>query len=205
MNVQKTQMTHEFAEAIKAYDDYQQLAEDLAEKLQNVVQQNPPPGGFEAPPNEHPMEKVSNSLNLFATYLPAEKQPSVQATAEECKKLAQFHRQHQIKVNECIKNLLAFKETEYKELMQERKQLDKAREYMDTIKDEVKRAKTTEQVEKKAAIYEEAVTSFDQQATKVISLLEKLPEIKKTHQKELCAFFEAHLKYNEEVVKATMK
>jgi hypothetical protein len=53
---------------------------------------------------------------------------------------------------------------------------------MDNIKQELKVAKTTEQVEKKAIIYEQAVSDFDQQAGKVINLLEQLPTIKQTHQ-----------------------
>lgn len=52
---------------------------------------------------------------------------------------------------------------------------------MDQVKHEVKMAKTTEQIEKKALAYEEAVTSFDQQAGKVIALLDQLPAIKQNH------------------------
>jgi hypothetical protein len=64
----------------------------------------------------------------------------------------------------------------------ERKKLDKARTHMDNMKQKVKLAKTTEQIEKKAVLYEQAVSDFDQQAAKVINLLERLPTIKQTHQ-----------------------
>lgn len=56
---------------------------------------------------------------------------------------------------------------------------------MDNIRHEVKQVKTTEQIEKKSDMYENAVGDFDQQASKVIDLLGKLPQIKKVHQVSL--------------------
>lgn len=53
---------------------------------------------------------------------------------------------------------------------------------MDEIKHKVKNAKSTVQIEKLAILYQQAVAEFDQQATKVLQLLDQLPSIKEMHQ-----------------------
>uniref|UniRef100_A0A914QEU6 BAR domain-containing protein n=2 Tax=Panagrolaimus davidi TaxID=227884 RepID=A0A914QEU6_9BILA len=67
---------------------------------------------------------------------------------------------------------------------------NRAREHMDLMKHEVKQAKTTEQIEKKAVFYEEAVAAFDSQATKVIECLSQLPTIQQSHVKDIVEYFE---------------
>ncbi|EYC25933.1 hypothetical protein Y032_0011g1464 [Ancylostoma ceylanicum] len=56
---------------------------------------------------------------------------------------------------------------------------------MDLAKHEVKQAKTTEQIERRAVLYQQQVEVFDEQCNKVIKLLEELPGIKTTHSKDL--------------------
>lgn len=56
------------------------------------------------------------------------------------------------------------------------------RDQMDGIKHKVKCAKSTEQIEKLAILYQQAVSEFDQQATKVLQLLNQLSSIKQVHQ-----------------------
>lgn len=61
---------------------------------------------------------------------------------------------------------------------------------MDMMKHEVKQAKTTEQIEKKAVLYEEAVAAFDAQASKVLEALGQVPAIQQAHIKDIIEYFD---------------
>ena len=73
------------------------------------------------------------------------------------------------------------------------------------MKHEVKQAKTTEQIEKKAVLYEEAVAAFDAQAGKVLECLSQVPTIQQTHVKNIVDYFETIGHYHAKMANAIAK
>lgn len=73
------------------------------------------------------------------------------------------------------------------------------------MKHEVKQAKTTEQIEKKAVFYEEAVAAFDTQAAKVIEALGQVSTIQQTHVKDITEYFDGIGHYHAKMAAAIAK
>uniref|UniRef100_A0AC34FA59 BAR domain-containing protein n=1 Tax=Panagrolaimus sp. ES5 TaxID=591445 RepID=A0AC34FA59_9BILA len=191
--VEQTKMAPDFVKNVENYDTYKESVDLLVDRLEIAVQQNPnilANSVIECPPNENPHEKTVASLKIYETYFGTDKAGAFKELCEENKKLAQIERTHQIQARKAIRHLRRFYIEEYKVATDERNKLNKAREHMDLMKHEVKQAKTTEQIEKKAVLYEEAVGAFDSQATKVIECLSQLPTIQQAHVKDIVEYFD---------------
>ncbi|EFO24216.2 hypothetical protein LOAG_04266 [Loa loa] len=156
-------MSPEFNELTKNYDTY---------KESNDIVDNP---------NENPYEKLSNAFFLLYSCLPPDKVSTIQSLVSVTENLAKVQRENQLIGRKAIRHLRRFFTVEYKELMDERTKLEKARTDMDLMKQEVKEANTTEKIEKYAILYEQAVEEFDGQARRTIVLLNQLPKIKTIH------------------------
>ncbi|VBB32569.1 unnamed protein product [Acanthocheilonema viteae] len=183
-SIEKTQMSPEFLELTKNYDTYKESNDVLVEKLEACIQQNKNTianGKIVDIPNENPYEKLSNAFFLLYNCLPTDKIPNIQSLISITQNLAKIQRENQLNGRKAIRHLRRFFTMEYKELMGERKKLEKARTDMDCMKHEVKVANTTEKIEKYAILYEQAVEEFDGQAQRTIVLLNELPKIKTIH------------------------
>uniref|UniRef100_A0A8R1Y159 BAR domain-containing protein n=2 Tax=Onchocerca TaxID=6281 RepID=A0A8R1Y159_ONCVO len=183
-NLEKTQMSPEFLDLTKKYDTYKECNDVLVERLEASIQQNKDViagGKIIDAPNENPYEKISNSLFSLYSCLPSNKHSCIQSLISITQNLAKVQREHQLNGRKAIRHLRRFFIIEYKELMDERTKLEKARTHMDRMKYEVKISNTTEKVEKYATLYEQAVEEFDGQAHRTIILLNQLPKIKTVH------------------------
>uniref|UniRef100_A0A7E4VZU7 BAR domain-containing protein n=1 Tax=Panagrellus redivivus TaxID=6233 RepID=A0A7E4VZU7_PANRE len=192
-NVEVTKMSPDFVKSCEHVDQYKEAVDQLADRFEGAIQQNPAvlqTGSIECQPGENPHEKTAASLGIFMTYFGGDKANQVKELIEENKKLAAVERSSQVTARRAIRHMRRFYITEYKAIKDERDKLDKAREHMDTMKHEVKQAKTTEQIEKKAVLYEEAVGAFDAQAAKVIEIIGTLPALQKTHVNDVHEYFE---------------
>ncbi|KAI6225995.1 Protein F38A5.6 [Aphelenchoides besseyi] len=203
-NVEETKMSPEFTEGVERYDQYKAMMDDLVLRLESCLQQNPQVlvKHFECEEGESPLEKLANSLPCFQTYLTSEQQLPIMQVTDNLKKVAAIHRQYQHQTRKAIRYLRHFSIIEHKKMVEERNKLNKCRQHMDFVKYEVKTAKTTEQIEKKAVEYEQAVAAFDAQATVVLQYLEKLPNLKLHHARGVSDFFEMFKLYNDTVVKS---
>ncbi|VDN39239.1 unnamed protein product [Gongylonema pulchrum] len=191
---EKTQMSPEFKELTAKYDTYKECSDLLVQKLEACIQQNKNVidiGKIVNEPNENPYEKLANSFSSFSNFFPPEKHESIRALASTAFNLGRLQRAQQLEGRRSIRHLRRFFATEYKELMDERAKLEKARKHMDRMKHEVKVSKTTEKIEKYAVLYEQAVEEFDAQARRTIILLNQLPNIKNEHT--VSFFFSATL------------
>ncbi|KHJ81480.1 hypothetical protein OESDEN_18834, partial [Oesophagostomum dentatum] len=79
---------------------------------------------------------------------------------------AKIKRDFQIKKRACIRHLRRFESLEYKTLVENREKFNQVRAAMDMAKHDVKQAKTTEQIERRAVLYQEKVELFDEQCNK---------------------------------------
>ncbi|VDM37323.1 unnamed protein product [Toxocara canis] len=97
-NVEETKMNPEFIELVERYDTYKQCCDALIDRLETCLQQNQEiiaKGKVEAEVGENPYEKLASSLSLFYTYLPTDRQPSIQAAILASRKLASLERDYQ--------------------------------------------------------------------------------------------------------------
>ncbi|TKR72782.1 hypothetical protein L596_020184 [Steinernema carpocapsae] len=198
-NVEKTKMTAEFNDSVQCYESYREKLGPLVDRLEGAVQQHPDvlkSNNMESPPNENPHELLACSLEIFKTYQAEDRVPALNDFISQRRKLAVCQRDGQLKARKAIRHLRRFFRVEYTEMRTENEKLTKIRDYMDMIKHDVKTAKNTEQIEKSALLYEEAVENFNHQAKRVIDLLDKLPSIQKSHMDEIVEFFEVMKKNN---------
>ncbi|CAD5227480.1 unnamed protein product [Bursaphelenchus okinawaensis] len=195
----KTQMSKEFTKAALAYTSYNKFADELARKLLSIVEQKDPSllknrensPTYPYPSKEHPLEKVGASLSIFRSYVTEEPYHNNLLVAEtQCNKLAAIHRQAQAKAQEFLTELIGFKNKEFRRYTEEINNLERLRDDMDKIKNELMQCHTTVDVEKNADLYRNAVTDFEAQAAKVFSLMDELPTIKKRHWAEINKYFE---------------
>ncbi|KAH7728707.1 Protein F36A2.11 [Aphelenchoides avenae] len=203
MVVEQTQMSPEFNVASQRYDEYVELTESLVDRLEGAVQHNPnilQKMVMEAPPSEDPHEKLADSLSAMLERMPPANKATLGPLVAECRNAAKLHRQTQLDERRSIRHLRRFIPEEYKQLKEQRTKLYNIRDHMDEIKHKVKNAKSTVQIEKLAILYQQAVAEFDQQATKVLQLLDQLPSIKEMHQRDLTEYFDVMLKYHESML-----
>ncbi|KAM3723024.1 Endophilin-B1 [Dirofilaria immitis] len=203
-NLEKTQMSPEFLDLTKKYDAYKESNDALVEKLEACIQQNKniiASGKIIDAPNENPYEKLSNSFFLLFNCLPSDKHSNIQSLISITQNLAKVQRENQLNGRKAIRHLRRFFTIEYKELMDERTKLEKARTHMDRMKYEVKTSNTTEKIEKYAVLYEQAVEEFDAQACRTIILLNQLPKIQMVHLKDIMEFWSILHEYHQESVR----
>ncbi|VDM72008.1 unnamed protein product [Strongylus vulgaris] len=136
---------------------------------------------------------MRKALETFQDFLPQDKAAQIAKICTILENAAKCKRDFQIKKRACIRHLRRFDSLEYKALAESRENFNQcvfsrfilARSAMDLAKHEVKQAKTTEQIERRAVLYQQQVEHFDEQCNKVIKLLEELPSIKTAHSKDL--------------------
>ncbi|RCN45284.1 hypothetical protein ANCCAN_08680 [Ancylostoma caninum] len=173
---------------MQKYDSYHNSVSKLVDLLEAVNQPDPnvlATGRVECPPDEDPLDKMKKALEAFQEFLSPEKVGPVAKICGILENAAKCKRDYQIKKRACIRHLRRFDTLEYKTLVENRENFNQAKSAMDLAKHEVKQAKTTEQIERRAVLYQQQVEVFDEQCNKVIKLLEELPGIKTTHSKDL--------------------
>nr|CDJ83320.1 Protein F38A5.6 [Haemonchus contortus] len=187
-NVEETQMTPEFNHDMQRYDTYHDSVLKLVNLLEAANQPDPTvlsTGRVECPKDEDPLDKVRKALEAFQQFLPPDKAEKVVKICGILEKAANCKRDYQIKKRACIRHLRRFDSLEYKTLVENREQFNKAKSNMDMAKHDVKQAKNTEQIERRAVLYQQTVEVFDEHCNKLIKLLEELPSIKESHSKDL--------------------
>ncbi|WKY00822.1 hypothetical protein Q1695_015111 [Nippostrongylus brasiliensis] len=187
-NVEETQMTPEFNNDMQKYDDYHNSVSKLVEYLESCNQPDPAvlaTGRVECAKDEDSLEKMRKALEAFQEFVPQDKIEKVAKICSILENAAKCKREYQIKKRACIRHLRRFDSLEYKALTEHREVFNQAKYSMDMAKHDVKQAKTTEQIERRAVLYQQQVEVFDEQCNKLIKLLEELPSIKETHSKDL--------------------
>ncbi|CAJ0600255.1 unnamed protein product [Cylicocyclus nassatus] len=187
-NIEETQMTPEFNQDMQKYDSYHESVQKLVDLLEAVNQPDPnvlATGKVECAPDEDPLDKMKKALESFQEFLSQDKIGPIAKICTILENAAKCKREYQVKKRACIRHLRRFDTLEYKNLAENRNNFNQAKSAMDLAKHDVKQAKTTEQIEKRAVLYQQQVEYFDEQCNKVIKLLEELPNIKATHSKDL--------------------
>ncbi|KAE9420171.1 hypothetical protein Angca_001173, partial [Angiostrongylus cantonensis] len=169
-NVEETQMTAEFNNDVQKYDIYRDSVVKLVELLEAVNQPNPAvlaTGRVECPKDEDPYDKLRKALETFQQFLQEDKAGQVAKICRTLEQAAKTKRDYQIKRRACIRHLRRFDSLEYKVLLENRENFNQAKANMDLAKHEVKQAKTTEQIERRAVLYQQQVEVFDEKCNKV--------------------------------------
>ncbi|VDM62271.1 unnamed protein product [Angiostrongylus costaricensis] len=194
-NVEETQMTAEFNNDVQKYDIYRDSVVKLVELLEAVNQPNP--ARVECPKDEDPYDKLRKALETFQQFLQEDKAGQVAKICRTLEQAAKTKRDYQIKRRACIRHLRRFDSLEYKLLLENRENFNQAKANMDLAKHEVKQAKTTEQIERRAVLYQQQVEVFDEKCNKFIKLLEELPTIKSLHSKDLTDLVQCSREYHQ--------
>ncbi|EPB79575.1 hypothetical protein ANCCEY_01271 [Ancylostoma ceylanicum] len=149
-NIEETQMTPEFNNDMQKYDSYHNSVSKLVDLLEAVNQPDPnvlATGRVECPPDEDPLDKMKKALEAFQEFLSPEKVGPVAKICGILENAAKCKRDYQTEDVEI--NFTA-----------------RAKSAMDLAKHEVKQAKTTEQIERRAVLYQQQVEVFDEQCNK---------------------------------------
>ncbi|MFH4973873.1 hypothetical protein AB6A40_000582 [Gnathostoma spinigerum] len=204
-NVEQTKMSPDYIEREERYDGYKTCVDMLVERMEYCLQQNQnvlANRKVDAPPGQNPYEQLAKSLLSIVSFLPKDKQKSIQQMIATSTNLAVLQRDEQVTGRHSIRHLRRFYLVEYKELMEERKHLERLRIEMDQTRHNVKMSNTTEKIEKFALLYEQAVNDFDAQARRVIELFDRLPNIKKVHLNDIKELFVILRNFNQKSAEA---
>ncbi|VDL76593.1 unnamed protein product [Nippostrongylus brasiliensis] len=111
---------------------------------------------------------------MFQEFVPQDKIEKVAKICSILENAAKCKREYQepvlqIKKRACIRHLRRFDSLEYKALTEHREVFNQAKYSMDMAKHDVKQAKTTEQIERRAVLYQQQVEVFDEQCNKITS------------------------------------
>ncbi|KJH53121.1 hypothetical protein DICVIV_00619 [Dictyocaulus viviparus] len=198
-NVEETQMTPEFNNNMQNYETYHDSVTTLVELLEAVNQPDPvvlATGRVDCPKDEDPYDKLRKALEEFQEFIQEDKVGKVARICTKLENAAKTRREYQIKKRACIRHLRRFGSLEYKTLMDNREEFNRARSNMDMAKHDVKQAKTTEQIERRAVLYQQQVEIFDEKCNKLMKLLEELPTIKASHSKDLTELTQCSREYH---------
>uniref|UniRef100_A0A0K0DJS3 BAR domain-containing protein n=1 Tax=Angiostrongylus cantonensis TaxID=6313 RepID=A0A0K0DJS3_ANGCA len=163
---------------VQKYDIYRDSVVKLVELLEAVNQPNP-------------------AVLATGQFLQEDKAGQVAKICRTLEQAAKTKRDYQIKRRACIRHLRRFDSLEYKVLLENRENFNQAKANMDLAKHEVKQAKTTEQIERRAVLYQQQVEVFDEKCNKFIKLLEELPSIKSMHSKDLTDLAQCSREYHQ--------
>uniref|UniRef100_A0A1I7Z0H9 BAR domain-containing protein n=1 Tax=Steinernema glaseri TaxID=37863 RepID=A0A1I7Z0H9_9BILA len=210
--VEQTRLAPEFLAEMDKYFAYQTVVDGLIDRLEGVVQQDPDvlSTGIEAPEKMNPFEMFAKNVKLFRGNLSDKQQKESLVSIESLlKRLAIHDREAQQKGRWALRKMRKFAanekismEEDHQKLVAARDAMDAARheedqqkllaarDAMDAARHELKQTRTMENLELKGKLYEKSVHEFNEQAAKVLSYAEKLPEDKTNHQHEVLEFFE---------------
>uniref|UniRef100_A0A1I7XSF3 BAR domain-containing protein n=1 Tax=Heterorhabditis bacteriophora TaxID=37862 RepID=A0A1I7XSF3_HETBA len=147
--------------------------------------------------DQDPMEKLKKAVEDFQYFIPSgEKSMILNKLINSFDNAANLKREHQIRQRHSIRHLRRFTVTEYRTLVETRDKFNQAKSNMDMAKHEVKQSKSTEQIEKRAILYQQTVEIFDEHCNMVMKQLEELTSIKGNHANDMDEFITAHKDYH---------
>ncbi|KAK0407141.1 hypothetical protein QR680_019027 [Steinernema hermaphroditum] len=192
--VENTNLSPEFLEHIDTYDTYQNDIDDLIDRLEGLLQQDPEvlsAGEIVAKKAQNPFELLAyNIKNFRETLRIEEKKESLIAIESMLKRLAINDRDVQVKGRQALRKMRRFVSKDKEGVQKAYAEVLHALDTMDIARKELTRAKTRDNVEQKGKLYEATVAEFDQKAAVLYAFPEKLPEVKAVHQQEIIEFFE---------------
>uniref|UniRef100_A0A1I7UY07 DUF148 domain-containing protein n=1 Tax=Caenorhabditis tropicalis TaxID=1561998 RepID=A0A1I7UY07_9PELO len=95
-----------------------------------------------------------------------------------------------------LRYMKRFHSESYESFLNQRKKFDEARRKMDQAKADVRDAKTTTAIEKKAICYQLTVDDFDQQTEELIKIIEALPKLKQGYIRDIILVLAKHKSYH---------
>ncbi|CAD5234491.1 unnamed protein product [Bursaphelenchus xylophilus] len=197
--VEQTRLAPEFITELEKYSKYQDVADNVVEGLEGVLQMNPEilqTQKIECEHKKDPIELFGKAVKHMRDHVPRERLQQTMNVEAILKRMAILHRDGQVKGRRSIRRLRRFVATEYKEFIANHEQLINARDVMDAARHEVKQARTTEQVEQRGRIYEQAVHEFDELAGKLALSCDNLGTDRLVHEREILDWFEVSARHH---------
>ncbi|TKR80886.1 hypothetical protein L596_014873 [Steinernema carpocapsae] len=192
--VEQMHLAPEFLQEISSYFTYQDVIDGLIDRLEGILQQNPEvlnTGAIEATEKQNPYEVFATNVKRFRACFTNDQQKESLVTVESIlKRLALYDREAQLKGRRAVRKMRRFVSSEKESMDEEQKKLLVALEMMDAARYELKETKTMEHLEQKGKLYERSVHEFNEQAEKVHGFIQKMPEDKTNHQREVVELFE---------------
>ncbi|CAI5442513.1 unnamed protein product [Caenorhabditis angaria] len=195
----QTEMTGEFVGDVQHFCDYD---EAVAKCFQLLEACYIPVGGKPSKDDEDSFQKMATALHDFKTHFQNTPHSQALDTFDSNMKAACAARKaHQKDQKYQLRHLRRFHVDDFQKFLTQRKAFDESRKRMDQAKVDVRDAKTTAQIEKKAICYQMAVDDFDAQTELLIKLIDGLPKIKQTNCHDILMFLTKHKVYHADMVR----
>jgi len=194
-----THLAPELLTEIDRYLKYQDVASSLICCVEQYLQRNPfilAASVIEAPVKQDPHDILARAIKYFRYSLGETNKSNMVLAEAIVKRMALLQRSNQLKGLQVIMKLRNFCFDEYEAMVEENKLLIIKRDNMDFARRKLAQTKTSEEVEEKGKIYEDAVRQFDVQAEKINARCEELSRDKSEHQREFLDFFELQARYH---------
>uniref|UniRef100_A0A8R1DTC1 BAR domain-containing protein n=1 Tax=Caenorhabditis japonica TaxID=281687 RepID=A0A8R1DTC1_CAEJA len=195
----ETEMTAEFERDVKHYHEFDAVVTTCIEYVENMFipfcSKNP------KIQMDDSLKSLSTSLNDFKNHVPENYKSSFESFSTKMKATSGARKNHQDIQRRCLDNMKNFHNQQYAAFLQKKKNFDESRRKMDQAKAEVREAKTTTAIEKKAICYQLAVDDFDQVTEELIKYIESLPGTKKEFTYDILTVLSKHKKYHEDMSK----
>ncbi|CAD6187750.1 unnamed protein product [Caenorhabditis auriculariae] len=190
---EQTEMTEDFRKDCQHYTTYDEAVTKLVAQLEACYLPGRDPNIFD---KDEPLYKLSMALHDYKKYFHGEVQTSLERRASNISQAVKIKRICQKDQRYTLRHLRRFPVDDYPKFCAQKKAFDTARERMDNAKMEIRQAKTTAQIEKKAVCYQMAVDDFDVQTEGVIKWFDALPKLKAAHNNDIIQLLGKHCIYH---------
>ncbi|CAI2332767.1 unnamed protein product [Caenorhabditis sp. 36 PRJEB53466] len=192
----ETEMTPEFLADVKHYSDYDEAVTKCIQYTENMFIP------FGSKKNEEDSFcRVAQALSEFKALVPPSYSAQIDGFANTLRAASASRKSHQAIQSYQLRHLKRFHEHNYEGFAEQKKKFDDSRRKMDQAKADVRAAKTTTAIEKKAICYQLAVDDFDQQTEELIKIIEALPKCKAVFAHDILVVVTKHKMYHNDMAK----
>ncbi|CAO4361954.1 Protein CBG12489 [Caenorhabditis briggsae] len=189
----ETEMTQDFINDLKHYQEFDETVGKCSSYLENIFI---PFSSKSSKNEEDSFARLAKALGEFKSYVPQNHVPAFENFSAKMKAAAASRKSYQAVQSYHIRHMKRFHEQHYDPFMAQRKRFDDARRKMDQAKADVRDAKTTTAIEKKAICYQLTVDDFDQQTEDLIKIIEELPKVKQGYVRDIFVLLTKHKLYH---------
>ncbi|CAL2029077.1 unnamed protein product [Caenorhabditis brenneri] len=181
---------------LKHYQEFDETVGKCATYLENIFI---PFGSKKS--DDDAFGRFSQALTEFKSFVPQSHVQTFENFANRMKMAGASRKSYQAVQSYHLRHMKRFHTEKFDPFTEQRKKFDEARKKMDLAKADVRDAKTTTAIEKKAICYQLTVDDFDQQTEELIKIIEALPKVKQSYIRDIFVVLTKHKNYHNDMSK----
>ncbi|CAB3408153.1 unnamed protein product [Caenorhabditis bovis] len=190
----QTEMTADFVGDVQHYVEYDDAATKCVQYFEGCYV--PVGGRSVGKDDDDAFQRLSVALHDYKDHFQSSVSANLERFSANMKLACSARKTHQKEQKYQLRHLRRFHVDEFQKFLSQRKAFDESRKRMDQAKADVRDAKTTAQIEKKAICYQMAVDDFDAQTDTLIKLIDGLPKTKAINCRDILMVLMKHKVYH---------